>query len=282
MMQRYAWKSSLRPASVIRHRPPLVFRTSVVTKTKILLVAEDSFQAASIRALLQEHGHDVFHATNPAEASEALGIQRFQVVLWESAPGTALNREALSALRGPDESRDRPIFVLIREDAATAEPFHLAQGEPAADAMIEGRFSSARLAEIVDELVRNLSLPSSSATQAAIDAGLPVFEREQFERQMNYDRRLMSEIIQLFVTETRHQITALQSALDAGLDTQVKRLAHTLKGSFGAAYAHKAGAVAREMEAAATGDLSSARKIMPRLKLAAAEIQSKLEHMLAE
>ena len=266
----------------MRHPPPLVFRTSAVVKTKILLVAEDAPRAANIRALLEEHGNDVFHATNPGEASEALEIQRFQFVLWDSAKGCALNPQTLNAFRVADQSRDKPLLVVIREDVAATEPLHLGDGEPGVDAVIEGRFSSTRLAEIVDELVRNRTLPSSSAGQAAPIAGVPVFERDQFERQMNYDRRLMSEIIRLFVTETSHQIAALQSALDAGLDTQVKRLAHTLKGSFGAAYAHQAGALAREMEAAATGDLSSARKVMPRLKRATEEIQGKLEQLLAD
>ncbi len=250
-----------------------------MVKTKILLVAEDTINATSIRARLEQHDHDVFHAQSPAEASEALGIQRFQFVLWDLSKGTELNPQTLNAFRGTVQNREKPLLVVIRRDVTATEPLHLAKGEPGVDAVIEGRFSSARLAEIVDELVRSRALP---AAQSGIDAVLPVFEREQFERQMNYDRRLMSEIIQLFVTETSLQIAALQSALDAGLDAQAKRLAHTLKGSFGAAYAHKAGAIAREMEAAATGDLSSARKIMPRLKHATAEIQGKLEQLLAD
>jgi HPt (histidine-containing phosphotransfer) domain-containing protein len=253
-----------------------------VVKTKILLVAEDSLRAASIRARLEQQGHDVFRAQSPAEASEALEIQRFQFVLWDLAKGAELNPQTLNAFRGTVQTRDKPLLVVIRQDVAATEPLHLAKGEPGMDPVIEGRFSSSRLAEIVDELVRSRALPSNFAAQSGIDAGLAVFEREQFERQMNYDRRLMSEIIELFVTETSLQIAALQTALDAGLDAQVKRLAHTLKGSFGAAYAHQAGAVAREMEAAATGDLSSARKIMPRLKRATAEIQGKLEQLLAD
>jgi HPt (histidine-containing phosphotransfer) domain-containing protein len=254
----------------------------LVVKTKILLVADDTPRAATIRTLLDTHGHDVFHAKNPAEASEALEIQRFQFVLWDSAKGRALNPQILNTFRGPAKGRHSPLLVVIRGDVASAKPLHLAGAEPGVDAVIEGRFSAIQLVEIVDDLLRNRSLPSSPAAQIATEGSLPVFEREQFERQMNYDRRLMSEIIQLFVTETNLQIAALQSALDAGLDAQVRGLAHTLKGSFGAAYAHQAGAVAREMEAAATGDLSSARKIMPRLKRATAEIQRQLEQLLAE
>ncbi len=253
-----------------------------MVRAKILLVSEDASRAASIRALLEKHGHDVFHTTSPGDAREALEIQRFQFVLWDSAQGKASDARSLNAFRALLQSRDRPSLVVIREDVSVTELLHLANGEPDADAVIEGRFSATRLAEIINELVSERSLPRSPAAQAISDAGLPVFEREQFERQMNYDRRLMSEIIQLFVTETNHQIAALESALDAGLHAQVKRLAHTLKGSFGAAYAHQAGAIAREMEAAATGDLSSARRIMPRLRRATADIQGKLEHMLTE
>ncbi len=252
-----------------------------MVRAKILLVSEDAPRAASIRALLEKHGHDVFHTTSPGDAREALEVQRFQFVLWDSAQGKASDARSLNAFRALLQGRDRPSLVVIREDVSATE-LHLANGEPDADAVIEGRFSATRLAEIINELVSERSLPRSPAAQAISDAGLPVFEREQFERQMNYDRRLMSEIIQLFVTETNHQIAALESALDAGLHAQVKRLAHTLKGSFGAAYAHQAGAIAREMEAAATGDLSSARRIMPRLRRATADIQGKLEQMLAE
>jgi HPt (histidine-containing phosphotransfer) domain-containing protein len=253
-----------------------------VIKTKTLLVAEDPARAASIQAVLAERGHDVFHAQNPAEASEALEVQRFQFVLWDLAKENGLDPQTRNAFRGVVQIRDKPLFVVIREDVAAPESFHVANGEPGVDAVINGRFAAARLAEIVDELFRNRSSPSSPAAQTTLDAVLPVFERDQFERQMNYDRRLMAEIIQLFVSETTLQIATLQSALDAGLDSQVKRLAHTLKGSFGAAYAHQAGAIAREMESAAAGDLSSARKIMPRLKLATAEIQTKLQQLLAE
>jgi HPt (histidine-containing phosphotransfer) domain-containing protein len=247
-----------------------------VVRTKILLVAESSPRAANIRVLLQEHGHDIFHAASPTEATEALEIQRFDLLLWDGNPGAAL-----SILLDPAQSRHNLRLVVIRSDAAEG-PLRLARGEPPVDALIEGRFSYSRLAEIVDELVRNFASPSGQAGPFPAEATLCVFEREQFERQMNYDRRLMSEIIELFVTETSHQIFALQNALDAGLNSQVKRLAHSLKGSFGAAYAHKAGALAREMEAAATGDLSYARKIMPRLQSATTEIQSKLEQILAE
>lgn len=201
-----------------------------MVKTKILLVAEESTLAAEIRALLEEHGYDVFHATGPGDASEALEIQRFQFVLWNSAPGGALNQTALDAFRAAVPSRDKPALVVIRVDVATAEPLHLAGGETGVDAVIEGRFSSTRLAEIINILVHNRTIPLGPSRQAAIDGNLPVFDRDQFERQMNYDRRLVAEIIQLFVSETNLQIAALESALEAGLDAQVKRLAHTLKG----------------------------------------------------
>jgi len=265
-----------------RRLPPLVTPTSVVTKTKILLVAEDALRAAKIRAILEEHGHDVFHAASVGEASEALEIQRFQFVLRDSAPGRALNGPALGRFHDLFQGRDRPLLVIIREDVAAAKPFHLANDEPGADAVIEGRASSARLAELLDGLLHERTRPFSPSAPIAPGGELPVFERDQFERQMNHDRRLMAEIIQLFVTETTHQIAALESALDDGFETEAKRLAHTLKGSFGAVYAHRAGAVAREMETAVADDPSSARILMPRLKRAAAEVQSKLQQLLVE
>jgi HPt (histidine-containing phosphotransfer) domain-containing protein len=265
-----------------RRLPPLVTLTSVVTTAKILLVAEDALRAAKFRAILEEQGHDVFHAASITEASEALEIQKFQFVLRDSAPGRALNGPAFGRFHELLQGRDRPLLVVIREDVAAAKPFYLANGEPGVDAVIEGRFSSVRLWELLDGLLHE-GISRSSPSAPPLPSGvLSVFERDQFERQMNHDRRLMAEIIQLFVTETTHQIAALESALDAGSEVQAKRLAHTLKGSFGAVYAHRAGALAREMEAAVAGDLSSARSLMPRLKLANAEVQSELQQLLVE
>ena len=255
---------------------------SAVAKTKILLVAEDALRAANICTLLEEQGHDVFHAGSPGEAAEALEIQRFEFVLQDMAPGRTLSRQGLDRFNNLLQSPDRPLVVVLRESVSATEPLHRATEEPGVDVVVEGRFSATRLVEMVNELVHRRTPRSGPATPVAADGALPVFERDQFERQMNHDPRLIAEIVQLFVTETTNQMAALQVALDAGLEAQVKRLAHTLKGSFGAVYAHRAGAVAREMEAAAAQDLSSARRVMPRLELATSEIQSKLQQLLAD
>lgn len=249
---------------------------------RILLIAEDAVRAPQVCAVLEEHGHDMFQVARLCEASEALEIQRFQFVLRVPAPGTALNSEALDRFQNLFQRRDRPLLIILREDPAATELLHMAAGETGVDAVIEGRFSPARLVELVDGLVHKYAARSNPAAAAGVEAALPVFERDQFERQMNYDRRLMAEIIQLFLSETSHQMVELERALDAGLDAQVKRLAHTLKGSFGAVYAHQAGALALEMEAAAADGLGSARRIMPRLELAAEEIRGALRQMLVD
>ena len=247
---------------------------------RILLVAEDVPRAARIQMLLEEQSHDVFHAATVSEAFEALEMQRFECVLRDAPPGRELSHEALDRFQNSFQDDGRPRLVVIREDATAAEPFHLARPEePGVDAVIGGHFSPRRLVELVSEIAR---APAPGPVNHAGADLLPVFERESFERQMNYDRGLMAEMVHLFITETNQQIAELQSCVETGNQVQVKRLAHTLKGSFGAVYGRRAAALAREMEEAATRDAASVAGIMLDLRRATAEIQRTLLDLIAE
>ncbi len=247
---------------------------------RILLVAEDVPRAARIQMLLEAQSHDVFHAASVSDAMEALQMQRFECVLRDATPGRELSREALDRFQNSFQDDERPRLVVIREDATAAEPFHLARPEEkGVDAVIKGHFSPGRLVELVSEIARGPAARPGPHADANL---LPVFEREAFERQMNNDRGLMAEMVHLFVSETNQQIGELQASVETGDRVQVKRLAHTLKGSFGAVYGLRAGALAREMEEAATRDSASVARILPSLRKATAEIQQVLLDLVAE
>jgi HPt (histidine-containing phosphotransfer) domain-containing protein len=255
----------------------------MVTKTRILLVAEEAARAARVQPLLEENGSAVFHVPSISDALEALDMQRFDFVLIDSAPGSVLNRPALNRFQPIFQNHNRPQLVLIREDLTATNPFRLAsRAEQGVDAVIEGWFSSSRLVELVSQLINRRELPPSPAAAPETGSQLPVFDRGQFELQMNYDQHLMAEIIQLFFTETNQQVAELQRSLAAGLGTQAKRLAHTLKGSFGAVYARRASAIAREIEEAVASDLPAAARLMPRLLQATTDIQNRLLELITE
>ena len=75
-------------------------------------------------------------------------VQRFQFVLWDLAKENGLDPQTRNVFRGVVQIRDKPLFVVIREDGTAPESFHVANGEPGVDAVIKGRFALARLAEI--------------------------------------------------------------------------------------------------------------------------------------
>ncbi len=68
------------------------------------------------------------------------------------------------------------------------------------------------------------------------------------------DRRLLSEVIQLFLENYPSQLTTLRQAVD-GLDGQrIRRAAHALKGALGTLGAERALALSRRIEAMGNAD----------------------------
>lgn len=74
---------------------------------------------------------------------------------------------------------------------------------------------------------------------------------EKFKEQVGYDRELLIEIIDLFLSESAKQLAQLHEALGQGEYETLSRLAHTLKGSFGSLHAEPARLHAHELETVA-------------------------------
>jgi HPt (histidine-containing phosphotransfer) domain-containing protein len=147
-----------------------------------------------------------------------------------------------------------------------------------ADAILEGNLASSGWAGV---------LLSFSAAKSGVPAevsryeALAAFDGESFQQQMSYDQESMAEIIHLYIGETARQLADLEKLIADEESQKVQKLAHTLKGSFGAVCAHRAMALAREIElAAAQSDFSRASAVFRELGPAVADAQARMEALL--
>jgi HPt (histidine-containing phosphotransfer) domain-containing protein len=110
---------------------------------------------------------------------------------------------------------------------------------------------------------------------------LPILDFDKFRGQMHDDSAVMSEIIHLYLKETKKQVRELGELVERRDAPAACRLAHTLKGSFGAVFAVRAGGLARELETAmAAGDFNFAGALLDPLKESAAGAETALGQFL--
>jgi HPt (histidine-containing phosphotransfer) domain-containing protein len=92
---------------------------------------------------------------------------------------------------------------------------------------------------------------SNEPDEGSISPNLPIFEPEKFKAQVAYDRDLLIEIIDLFLSEQLIQIAEMQQALVNREYDRLYLTAHTIKGSLASLHAAVGRLRAEELEAAA-------------------------------
>jgi HPt (histidine-containing phosphotransfer) domain-containing protein len=240
-----------------------------------LLVGGDEARLTGIITGLEGLGYDTFYARNAEQALEALKISHFDILLCFEPALLAVLRNACGDTAG------QCWFVAVYASEAASDPrARISPGADTegADAVLEGNLSSSRWADVLGRFsVDKSSVPDEVPRHEA----LPAFDRESFERQMSYDAETMAEIINLYFGESARQLAELEKVIADGESLRARKVAHTLKGSFGAVCAQRAGALAREIElAAADSNLSRASALFRELGPAVSDAQAGMEILL--
>ena len=95
-----------------------------------------------------------------------------------------------------------------------------------------------------------------------------VLDRNALINRVEGDMELLSDIIELFKQDSVRQVAAIRDAIGKKQADDVRRAAHTLKGTCGNLGAPEAAATVLELERlAATGDLSRAQDILRALEV---------------
>jgi HPt (histidine-containing phosphotransfer) domain-containing protein len=108
------------------------------------------------------------------------------------------------------------------------------------------------LTQAVRSLAQALAQPVPVGVAPATEK-LPVLEAEKFEEQVGYDNELMVEIIDLFLAESKKDLSNMDASVASCNWESLSKLAHTIKGSLASLHAARARATAQELESAAKG-----------------------------
>ncbi len=210
---------------------------------QILLIEGDPQRGAQVSSLLASANHSTIAVPNFNEASEALCIQRFDVILVGSGQTSA----ALSSFVAFLQELKAGQRTGSRVPLLSYSPGML--GESAFDAHLPADFLPTQLPEILAGL---------SARPAEADASiglnfpiLSVFEPAQFEEQCANETELMVEILDLFQEESARELPEMAAAVAEADFDRVSLIAHTMKGSLGTLHAPLARERAQELETAA-------------------------------
>ncbi len=233
-----------------------------------ILVAEDNaVNQRLLERLLGNQGHRVVVVSNGRQALASLHEESFDLVLMDVQMPGMDGFETTAAIRAEEEANGKhlPIIATTAHAMKGDEERCLKSGM---DAYIAKPIRAKRLLELIDSLVVTGSRPASSATRSKpIEA---VFDRNALLEGFGGDKKLVSEVIDIFLTDSPALLKRLRKAVSSRDVEEVAGIAHSLKGSVGTFVAREAFEVARALEIAArVGDL-------PRLNEDAAALMEKV------
>jgi HPt (histidine-containing phosphotransfer) domain-containing protein len=218
---------------------------------RVLLVQADPRQSQFISSALASANHMVLPARGLEEASEALSSQKFDAVVLGSplpAEGITEFTGKLRALEGNQRSASRTAILSVSSELSDSFAWQPSE-KPGIDGVLSERFEAETLVTAVACLA-SVICASKKPNGNQTPANLPVFDSEKFKAQVAYDRELLVEIIDLFLSEQLNQVAEMQEALAAGAFDRLYLTAHTIKGSLASLHAGAARLRAEELETA--------------------------------
>ncbi|HLI30970.1 MAG TPA: response regulator, partial [Terriglobia bacterium] len=260
--------------------------TSLVTRHSLretraslrILLAEDNAvnQMLAVK-LLRKYGHTVGVANNGSEALDALGKEKFDVVLMDVQMPVMDGVEATAAIR-ERESKTGSHTPII---AMTA---HALKGdrERCLEAGMDGYVSKPiKIKELLDAI--DAAVPSGISVERELakpaqpgGASFSVINYEQALAKVEGDKDLLGELASLFLEDIPSQLRAIRAAAEQGDVNALAQLAHTVKGAVANFAAEAAVDAALKLETAArSGNL-------PLAKPACAEIERAIESLKPE
>jgi HPt (histidine-containing phosphotransfer) domain-containing protein/CheY-like chemotaxis protein len=209
---------------------------------RVLLVDGGSERCEAISTTLANANHTVLPAAGLEEAGEALFVEQFDAVLLTSNFPARSLANFTAKLRRVERSQSTETRIPVLALGAVAVG--------GTDGSVEEPIDPIALTEAVRSLAQALAQPVEYAEPLATGK-LPVLEAEKFEEQVGYDSELMVEIIDLFLAESKKDLSDMRDSVASHNWESLSKLAHTIKGSLASLHAVQARSTAQELESAA-------------------------------
>jgi CheY-like chemotaxis protein len=226
--------------------------------------------------MLERMGHCVTVVSNGQEALTRWQQEVFDLILMDVQMPDMDGLEATRLIRNIEQGRGGHIPII----ALTA---HAIKGD-------RERCLDAGADDYVSKPVRREDLEAAMArvlqgtTQtASCDPAIPILDQSAALERLGGDRNFFLELVQLFLQDLAKQEREILAALAADDAARLRRAAHGLKGAATYIGAMQVQHFAYLVEqAAATGNLSEAGRILPALQQASARTQPLLQELLRD
>lgn len=234
-----------------------------------ILVAEDNpVNQTVVRGIFEGAGHRIQVVSNGREAVEATAAEDFDLIVMDVQMPEMDGVEATRNIRKREagSGKSTPIVALTASVLKGDRERFVAAGM---NNYLSKPVSRAKLLEMARELTTESSrdTPPVDAEQAKDD--FP--SREKILDYIGGDSDLLNQLVHIFCKDTPLLLDKLHVAIETGEGEDVKRLAHSLKGSLSMLGAGRpSGLAAKIEELAEASDLNSAAKLLPALEEAVA------------
>ncbi|MFV1993838.1 MAG: response regulator [Verrucomicrobiales bacterium] len=252
---------------------------------KVLLAEDGRVNQMVAIKMLEGRGHEVVTVNDGREALQALGDERFDVVLMDLHMPTMDGYETTLAIRAREKSEGGhlPIIAMTANAMARDRQKCLQSGM---DDYVTKPVRSEKLIRAVENAglrkrneIGNGSASSEGAPMASPEESIfpdEVFDAAHFEKQ-NVNQDLMREMIDLFDEECALLLRQMDDAVENNDADALHRGAHSLKGMLGNYSSRKAIAQTAEIDSLALhGEVALARREISSLR----ETTEKLEAAL--
>ena len=206
--------------------------------------------------MLTQRGHTVVVANNGQEALDALENESFDLILMDVQMPTMDGLETTVAIRAQEHTTGAHIPII----AMTANAM---QGdrerclEAGMDGYVAEPIRSSDLYQAVEEMVSHTAMPQADAQATVGEMAAPPEPTEETAAALDWEaslayldhnEALLRDMASLFCIECPKLMAGIREAISQGEISELRRAAHTLKGSADVFAARPAAAAALRLE----------------------------------
>jgi two-component system sensor histidine kinase/response regulator len=241
----------------------------------VLLVEDNPVNQRVAVGLLARRGHRVTVANNGREALTALDANDpFDVVLMDVQMPDMDGLEATARIRQREQRTGehlRIIAVTAHAMKGDRERF-LASGM---DAYLPKPVAAQALFDLIE------SVPDGRQPSDGDPSALLSLDVDQMRRRLGGDDELVADVIRLFLEDCPARVDAIAAALEAADATQLRTMAHALKGSASTLSAQRVVKAAQTLESlGGANDVVAARTHFPGLVEEVVRLIGELQELL--
>jgi CheY-like chemotaxis protein/HPt (histidine-containing phosphotransfer) domain-containing protein len=239
---------------------------------RILLAEDSAINQKLALGLLERDRHDVVVANNGQEALEQLKSSSFDVVLMDVQMPVMDGLEATRAIRKREkrEGGHIPIIAMTAHALKGDRERCLAAGM---DQYLPKPIRAHQLIELLAKIGQKEDFTTEVSEPMVSNATTDVVDWNEALRTAGGNRKLLMEIVEAFLEESRRLMKAMLEAVEQGDMATLERSAHTLKSAasyFGANHAS---------ETALRLELMGRDRQLPHVREGLAELEGELENL---